>query len=71
VTRVLPSWPATLQALALVAGPSLGLRQWLVRELKPNKKLFLDHLSFILHGALMGVGTLWPRRQGTTKHEQP
>jgi len=33
---------------------------WLGRELEPNRKLFPDHLSFILHGALMGAGSLWP-----------
>jgi len=39
--------------------------------LKPNKKQFLDNLSFILHGALVGIGSLWLGRQGSTKHEQP
>jgi hypothetical protein len=28
-------------------------------ELKPNKKQNFDHLTFILHGALVGVGSLW------------
>jgi hypothetical protein len=32
--------------------------------------LFPKHLSFTLHGALVGVGSLWPGRQGSTKHEQ-
>jgi len=30
------------------------------RELKPNRELFPDHLSFILYGALVGTGSLWP-----------
>jgi hypothetical protein len=30
----------------------------IARELKPNRELFPDHFSFILHGAL--VGSLWP-----------
>jgi hypothetical protein len=25
--------------------------------------MFLDHLPFILHGALVGVGSLWPSQQ--------
>ncbi len=29
-------------------------------ELEPNRKLFSDHLSFILHGALVAAGSLWP-----------
>ncbi len=29
-------------------------------ELEPNRKLFPDHLSSILHGALVGAGSLWP-----------
>jgi hypothetical protein len=33
----------------------------LARELEPNRELFLNHLSFILHGALMGAGSLWPQ----------
>jgi hypothetical protein len=33
--------------------------------------MFLDHLSFILHGALVGASSLWLRWQGNTKHEQP
>jgi hypothetical protein len=29
--------------------------------MEPNRKLFPDHLLFILHGALvMGAGSLWP-----------
>jgi len=28
-------------------------------ELKPNRKLFPDYLSFILHGVLVGAGSLW------------
>jgi hypothetical protein len=39
--------------------------------LKPNKKQNFDHLSFILHGALVGVGSFWLGRQGSTNHEQP
>jgi hypothetical protein len=31
----------------------------LARELEPNRKLFSDHLSSILHGALVGAGSLW------------
>jgi hypothetical protein len=31
------------------------LQPWLARELEPNRKLFYDHLLFILHGALMGA----------------
>jgi hypothetical protein len=31
---------------------------WLARELKPNRELVRDHLSFILHGALVGAGPL-------------
>jgi hypothetical protein len=27
--------------------------------LEPNRKLFLEYLPFILHGALVGVGSLW------------
>jgi len=33
---------------------------WLAKELKPNRKLFPDHLPSILHGALVGAGALWP-----------
>jgi hypothetical protein len=29
-------------------------------ELKPNRELFPRHLSFILHGALVGASSLWP-----------
>jgi hypothetical protein len=38
----------------------------LAKELKPNRKLFPDHLSFILHGALVVAGSLWAegRRRG-------
>ncbi len=32
---------------------------WLARELEPNRKLFPDRLPFILHGALVGAGSLW------------
>jgi hypothetical protein len=28
-------------------------------ELEPNRKLFHDHLPSILHGALVGTGSLW------------
>ncbi len=28
--------------------------------MKPNRKLFPDHLSSILHGVLVGAGSLWP-----------
>jgi hypothetical protein len=28
---------------------------WLARELEPNRKLFLDYLPSILHGALVEV----------------
>jgi len=28
-------------------------------ELEPNRKLFPDHLPFILQGALVGAGSLW------------
>jgi len=31
---------------------------WLAREQDLNRKLFPDHLPFILHGALVGAGTL-------------
>jgi len=27
---------------------------------KTNRKLFPDHLPFILHGVLVGAGSLWP-----------
>ncbi len=33
---------------------------WLARELELNRKLFPHHLPFILHGALVGAGWLWP-----------
>jgi hypothetical protein len=33
---------------------------WLARQLEPERKLFPDHLSFILYGALVDVGSLWP-----------
>jgi len=33
---------------------------WLVKELEFNKKLFPNHLQFILRGALVGGGPLWP-----------
>jgi hypothetical protein len=42
----------------------------LASELKTNKKLFPNHLPFILHGAPVGASSLWPKRQGSTKHEQ-
>jgi hypothetical protein len=29
-------------------------------ELEPNRKLFLEHLSFIRHAALVVAGSLWP-----------
>jgi hypothetical protein len=29
-------------------------------ELEPNRKLFLEHLSFIRHVALVVDGSLWP-----------
>jgi hypothetical protein len=29
-------------------------------ELEPNRKLFPDHTPFILHGVLVGAGSLWP-----------
>jgi hypothetical protein len=29
-------------------------------ELESNRKLFPHHLSSILHGALVGAGSLWP-----------
>jgi hypothetical protein len=28
--------------------------------MEPNRKLFPHHLLFILHGALVGAGSLWP-----------
>ncbi len=31
-------------------------------ELEPNRKLFPDYLSFILPGALVGAGSLWPQK---------
>jgi hypothetical protein len=33
--------------------------------------MFPYHLSFILHGALVSASSLWPRKQGNIKHEQP
>jgi hypothetical protein len=30
------------------------------RELEPNRKLFPDHISSILDGALVGADSLWP-----------
>jgi len=30
------------------------------KELEHNRKLFPDHLSSILHGALVGADSLWP-----------
>jgi hypothetical protein len=33
---------------------------YLAKELENNIKSFLNHLSSILHGALVGVGSLWP-----------
>ncbi len=33
---------------------------WLVKELEINKKLNLNHLQFILQGALVDGGPLWP-----------
>ncbi len=41
VTPGLPSWPVSLQALAMVASPRLGLRQ------VPNQKLLLVQETFI------------------------
>ncbi len=32
---------------------------WLAGELELNRKLFLDHVPFILRGALVGAGSLW------------
>jgi hypothetical protein len=29
-------------------------------ELEPNRKLFPDHFPSILHGELVGAGSLWP-----------
>ncbi len=31
-----------------------------VREVEPNRKLVLDHLPSILHGALVDADSLWP-----------
>ncbi len=43
---------------------------WLARELKPNRKLFPDHLAFILHGALVGAGSQWhPKLTNKKEHE--
>jgi hypothetical protein len=39
----------------------------LAKELKPNRKLLPDHLSFILHGALVGAGSLWPNKWARAK----
>jgi hypothetical protein len=33
---------------------------WLTTEMEPNRKLFPDHLPFILGGALVGAGSRWP-----------
>jgi hypothetical protein len=32
----------------------------IARELEPNGKLFPNHFPFILHGAQMVAGSLWP-----------
>jgi hypothetical protein len=41
------------------------------RELKPNRKLFSDHLPSILHGALVGAGSLWPYNDIHKKPKNP
>jgi hypothetical protein len=33
--------------------------------MEPNRKLFADHLPFILHRVLVGAGSLWPEQLGT------
>jgi hypothetical protein len=33
---------------------------WLAWELQPNREMFPNQLPFILHGALVGAGSLWP-----------
>ncbi len=38
------------------------IQPWLATELEPNRKLFPDHLPFILPGALVGAGSLWPEK---------
>jgi len=36
----------------------------IANEWEPNRKLFLDHLPFILRGALVGAAdSLWPYRK--------
>jgi len=35
---------------------NIGNRHGLGQELEPNRKLFPDHLPFILHGALVNSG---------------
>ncbi len=37
---------------------------WLAKQPEPNRELFPDHLSFILHHVLLvGAGSLWPSNQ--------
>jgi hypothetical protein len=43
---------------------------WLARELKPNRKLFPDHLAFILHGALVGAGSQWHTKLTNKKEHE-
>jgi hypothetical protein len=46
----------------VLVGALVHCGPWLARELESNRKLFPDHLPFILHGALVGPGsleTLW------------
>jgi hypothetical protein len=47
-----------------LTGKKLSLSTWLARELKANRKLFPDLLPFILDGALVGAGSLWPQMLG-------
>jgi len=40
-------------------------------NLKPNRKLFLTtYLPFILHGVLVGAGSLWPRATAFCREQQ-
>jgi hypothetical protein len=32
----------------------------IIERMEPNKKSFLVHSPFILHGAMVGVVSLWP-----------
>jgi hypothetical protein len=43
----------------------------MVNELEPNRKIFPNHLQCILHGALMGVSSLWLVHTNDSKTSLP